>query len=188
MKEKLKEKLKINRAPAVAICGSSEITDPKVERISFELGFAVAEQGWTLVCGGKTGVMEAACRGVRCAVLEKGARGLAVGILPGGDFREANPYCDVVIPTGIGLARNSVVVRSGDAVVLVNGASGTLSEAAYAWQFGLPLVVMEDTGGWAEKLARMMRIDDRARSPLMRAGSAGEAVGLIKDVLVGPGG
>ncbi len=175
--------LKIGRAVAVALCGSAEIKDPEIERVSFELGCAVAEQGWTLVCGGKTGVMEAACRGVRCAVSRKGSRGLAVGILPGGDFREANPYCDVVIPTGIGLARNSVVVRSGDVVVVVNGASGTLSEAAYAWQFGLPIVLMEETGGWAEKLAGMLRIDDRDRPPLMRAGSAEEAVNLIKDVL-----
>jgi len=168
-----------NTPPAVAVCGSSIIKDPSVERISFEVGFEIASRGWILVCGGMGGVMEAACRGVRSAREEKGASGLAVGILPGQEFKSANPYCDVVIPTGLGLARNVVVVKSGNAVIIINGSSGTLSEASFAWQYGLPLVVMETTGGWAEKLAAMVKIDERERAPILKAVTAEDAVALI---------
>lgn len=168
-----------NTPPAVAVCGSSIIKDPSVERISFEVGFEIASKGWTLVCGGMGGVMEAACRGVRRAREEKGATGLAVGILPTQDFRSANPYCDVVIPTGIGFARNALVVKSGGAVIVINGSAGTLSEASFAWQDGLPLVVMETTGGWAARLAAMGKIDDRERSPVLKAVTAEDAVALI---------
>ncbi len=169
-----------NTPPAVAVCGSSIINDPSVERISFEVGFGIASQGWTLVCGGMGGVMEAACRGVRKAREEKGATGLAVGILPTQEFSSANPYCDVVIPTGLGLARNVLVVKSAGAVVIINGASGTLSEASFAWQYGLPLVAMEKTGGWAARLAAMGKIDERERPPVFKAVTPEDAVSFIK--------
>jgi uncharacterized protein (TIGR00725 family) len=99
-----------------------------------ELGRQIAEAGAALVCGGRGGVMEAACRGARSA------GGLTVGILPGRDRREANPYVEVAIPTGLGEARNALVVRSADAVVAVGGAYGTLSEIAFALRAGTPMV------------------------------------------------
>lgn len=93
---------------------------------AYELGRLLAKEGWTLISGGKEGVMEAACRGAK----EQG--GLTVGILPGYDQKEANDYIDIKLPTGMGYARNVLVVRSSDVVIAVSGEYGTLSEIAFA--------------------------------------------------------
>jgi len=103
-------------------------------RIAQAVGAAVARAGAALVCGGLGGVMEAACRGAR------GAGGLTIGILPGTDRAAANAFVDVAVATGMGEARNAVVVRSADAVVAVGGEYGTLSEMALALQAGIPVV------------------------------------------------
>jgi len=90
-----------------------------------------------LVCGGLGGVMEAACRGAR------DAGGRTVGILPGADRSAANRFVDVAIPTGLGEARNALVVRSADALVAVGGGYGTLSEIALALKAGKPVVGLD---------------------------------------------
>lgn len=95
-----------------------------------EVGRLLAERGATLVCGGRGGAMEAACRGA------KEADGLTVGILPGADRSEANPFVDVVVPTGLGEARNALVVGAADAVIAIGGGYGTLSEIALALKAG----------------------------------------------------
>jgi uncharacterized protein (TIGR00725 family) len=87
-----------------------------------------------LICGGLGGVMEAACRGA------KQTGGTTVGILPGDDRSAANPYVDIVIPTGLGEARNAIVVRSADALIAIGGAYGTLSEIAFALKAGKRVV------------------------------------------------
>jgi uncharacterized protein (TIGR00725 family) len=97
-------------------------------------GAEVAAAGAVLVCGGLGGVMEAACRGARSR------RGMTVGLLPGLDRTEANGWVEVAIPTGLGEARNALVVRAADAVVAVGGAWGTLSEIALALKTGRPVV------------------------------------------------
>ncbi len=99
-----------------------------------ELGRLLAEAGVVVVSGGLGGVMEAACRGARSV------GGLTLGILPGRDRREANPHVEVAVPTGMGEARNALVVRAADAVVAVGGAYGTLSEIALALKTGKPVV------------------------------------------------
>ncbi len=98
------------------------------------VGRVLALGGATLVCGGRGGVMEAACRGARSA------GGLTVGILPGDDASAANPFVDVVIATGLGEARNAIVARAARAVVAIGGRYGTLSEIAFALKRGLPVV------------------------------------------------
>jgi uncharacterized protein (TIGR00725 family) len=87
-----------------------------------------------LVCGGRGGVMEAACRGAQ------EAGGVTVGILPGTDHSEANPYLDIPIVTGLGEARNAIVVRTADAVIAVSGGYGTLSEIGLAMKMGRPVI------------------------------------------------
>jgi uncharacterized protein (TIGR00725 family) len=99
-----------------------------------EVGRVLAQGGATLLCGGRGGVMQAACRGARSA------GGLTVGILPGDDPAEANPYVDVVISTGLGEARNAIVARAARAVVAIGGQYGTLSEIAFALKHGVPVV------------------------------------------------
>ena len=94
----------------------------------------MAEAGCGLVCGGLGGVMEAACRGAR----SRG--GLTVGLLPGLDRDDANGWVVVALPTGLGEARNALVVRAADAVVAIGGGWGTLSEIALALKTGVPVV------------------------------------------------
>ena len=94
------------------------------------VGRELARAGAVLVCGGLGGAMEAASRGAH------EAGGVAVGILPGTDRSAANPYLDVAIPTGLGEARNALVVRAADALVAVGGGYGTLSEIALALKAG----------------------------------------------------
>ena len=164
------------RAPAIAVCGQSRSVDPAVLELSRQLGAELARQGLTLVCGGMGGVMDAACRGAAEA-RRGGAGGLVVGIIPGAAAADANAWCDVVIPTGMGYARNFLVAMSGDAVILVGGGAGTLSEAALAWQFGKPIVALAASGGWAARLAGHA-VDERRGDVIASAADPAEAVRL----------
>jgi uncharacterized protein (TIGR00725 family) len=110
----------------VAVIGPGD--EPTVA--AAEVGRLLAEAGATLVCGGRGGAMEAACRGA------KEADGLTVGILPGADRTEANPFVDVVLPTGLGEARNALVVGAADVVIAIGGGYGTLAEIALALKAG----------------------------------------------------
>lgn len=117
----------------VAVIGSAS-TDAEIAALAEEVGREIARRGAVLVCGGRGGVMEAACRGA------KAAGGTTVGILPGADRREANAYVDIPVVTGMGEARNAIVVRSADAVIAVSGGHGTLSEIGLALKMGRPVV------------------------------------------------
>jgi hypothetical protein len=119
-------------APArIGVIGGSSC-NPRQSEIAYKVGQLIAQGGGILVCGGMGGVMEAACRGA----WENG--GITVGILPGGSAREGNRYLTVPVVTGMGYARNALVVMSSQAIVAVGGKYGTLSELAYASQFGVP--------------------------------------------------
>jgi uncharacterized protein (TIGR00725 family) len=170
------------RKRALAVCGSGHC-GPDVAALAQELGRLVVQQGWVLVCGGKGGVMEAACRGGQQARVE-GAGGLVLGIVPEARADAANPFCDVVIPTGMGYARNVMVVLSADVVVLVGGSSGTLSEAAFAWQFGKPLIALAPAGGWAGRLAGTA-IDERRQDTVLSAATPEQAVTLAQGLMPG---
>jgi uncharacterized protein (TIGR00725 family) len=99
-----------------------------------EVGRLLAQRGATVVCGGLGGVMEAACRGA------KSEGGLTIGILPGTSRRDANPYVDIPIVTGMREGRNVIVVSSAQSVIAVRGSFGTLSEIAHALKLGIPVV------------------------------------------------
>jgi uncharacterized protein (TIGR00725 family) len=99
-----------------------------------EVGRLLARRGVVVVCGGLGGVMEAACRGARAE------GGTALGILPGLDRGAANPHVSVAVATGLGEARNALVVRAADALIAVGGAYGTLSEIALALKTGKPVI------------------------------------------------
>ena len=172
----------ISSRPTVAVCGSSTIPQSGLENMAEEVGREIIRSGMNLVCGGMGGVMEAACRGAYKARQDGDGNGIIVGILPGRDKAEANAYCDVVVPTGIGLARNILVVQAAEAVILVHGGSGTLSEASFAWQLGLPVVALSTTGGWAEKLAGE-QLDRRREDRVLKARSPSEALALVRDEL-----
>jgi len=102
-----------------------------------EVGRLLARAGAVVVSGGLGGVMEAASRGA------KSAGGTTVGILPGCERSEANAWVDVAVPTGLGEARNALVVRAADVLIAIRGEYGTLSEIALALKTGKPVVGLE---------------------------------------------
>ncbi|HZO80297.1 MAG TPA: TIGR00725 family protein [Candidatus Binataceae bacterium] len=125
----------MERPPAIAVIGAGE-APAEVLDLAYRVGSEIGARGATLVCGGRGGVMEAAARGAR----ERGAH--TVGIIPGFDHREANEYVEFVVATGLGEARNAVVIGSADAVVALAGEGGTLSEIGFALKLGRPLVAL----------------------------------------------
>ncbi len=120
----------------VSVIGASE-GEPVVLKDAEEVGRRIAEGGAVLVCGGLTGVMEAASRGAA------EAGGTVVAVLPTLEPADANPYVTHAIATGIGHARNLAVVASGDAVIAVGGEWGTLSEIAFARKLERPVVSLD---------------------------------------------
>jgi hypothetical protein len=117
----------------VAVIGASHCSAEEAANAE-AVGRELAKRGAVVLCGGLGGVMEAVCRGV---VAEGG---LTVGILPGDNPQEANPYVKIPIATGLGYARNVIIVKSAQAVIAVGGSYGTLSEIAFAFQNGLPVI------------------------------------------------
>lgn len=115
----------VARRVQVAVCGPST-ADAATLAAAEEVGRLLAERAAAVVCGGYGGVMEAAARGARTA------GGTVVGILSGDDPAAANPHLDVIVPTGLGQARNTVIALSCDALIAVGGSWGTLSEVAHA--------------------------------------------------------
>ena len=117
----------------IAVVGGGQCSAEE-EKLAEAVGRGLARRGVILICGGLGGVMEAACKGA------KSERGTTIGILPGEDRSAANPYVDIPIVTGIGYARNLIVVKSAQAVIAIDGSYGTLSEIAYALQSGIPVI------------------------------------------------
>src|ERR687892_1576500 len=115
----------------ISVIGSSE-GSPEILRDAEAVGRGIAEGGAVLVCGGLTGVMEAASKGAA------EAGGTVVAVLPTLSPADANPYVSYAIATGTGHARNLSVVASGEAVIAVGGGGGTLSEIAYSPQLRRP--------------------------------------------------
>lgn len=123
----------IPRKIRIGVIGASK-ADAKHVELARQVGAEIARRAAVLVCGGLGGIMEAACRGA------KEAGGFTVGILPGRKAEQANPYVDLPIVTDIGYARNAVVVLTSQAVIAVSGRYGTLSEIAYALNYGIPVI------------------------------------------------
>lgn len=146
----------------VAVVGGGHADEAECD-VAARLGRALADAGAVVVCGGLGGVMEAACRGAR------DGGGISIGILPGSERAGANGYVDVAVPTGMGEARNMLVVRCADAMVAVGGEYGTLSEVALALQAGIPVIGL---GTW--ELAKAGRTVDA----VTRAGSPEEAADI----------
>ena len=120
----------------VSVIGGREC-NKEVECLAHELGKKLAKVVDIIISGGLSGTMAAVCKGF------KAKNRMIIGIIPGYDKQEANPYVDVVIPTGLGLARNVLVVKSADVIIALPGAAGTLSEIAYCLQFGLPVISLK---------------------------------------------
>ncbi|MEA1872503.1 MAG: TIGR00725 family protein [Chloroflexota bacterium] len=144
----------------ISVIGASSCS-PEEAKLAESVGELLAQQGAIVVCGGLGGVMEAVCRGAK----SKG--GLTIGILPGQDASMANPWVDIPVVTGLGEARNVVVVKSAQAVIAIGGGYGTLSEIAHALKSSIPVIGLNT---WS--LSRNGREDDS----IIRVQSAAEAV------------
>ena len=144
----------------IGVIGGSEVK-AQVAKLAEEVGREIARRGAVLICGGMGGVMQAACRGAT------EAGGLTVGILPGDNQREANPYVQIPIMTGIGYARNVAVVKSCQAIIAIDGSYGTLTEIGYALQSGIPVIGLNT---WS------LSIDDKADKKIIPAKNPKDAV------------
>ncbi|HMA46434.1 MAG TPA: TIGR00725 family protein, partial [Frankiaceae bacterium] len=151
------------RLRQVAVVGPGEASAGQ-EEVAYEVGARLARAGLLVVTGGLGGVMAAASRGA----VEAGGRTL--GLLPGTDPAAANPWVQAVVPTGLGQARNALVVGSAAALVAVGGGWGTLSEVALALRDGRPVV---GVGSWRP------RPPDGAPSPVVAAATAADAVAAL---------
>lgn len=145
----------------IAVCGPAEATERELA-LAQEIGRLLAESGAVLVCGGLGGVMDAAAEGV-----EK-AGGTSIGILPGATRAGASTHLSFVVPTGLGEARNALVVRAADVVIAVSGEYGTLSEIALALKMDKPVVGLDT---W-----HFTKADRETTDPVVRAASPEEAV------------
>jgi len=157
----------------ILIIGNNENgSTSQLEKVAYETGMEVAKSGAVLITGGLGGVMKAACRGA------KDGGGLTVGIIPQNDPSFANEYCDIIIPSGIGLARDFLTALSADGVIIIGGASGTLSETCAAYMHKKPIVAIKNTGGVAEKYADQY-LDHRQNVKIIGVDTPKEAVKVI---------
>ncbi len=141
----------------IAVIGGNKCS-PEEARNAEEVGRELAKRGAILICGGMGGVMEAACKGAQSA------GGITIGVLPRDDRRDANPYVQIPIVTGMGYARNAIIIKSSQAIIAIDGIYGTLSEIGHALQSGLPVIGLNT---WA--LARNGKPDNSiipARDPV----------------------
>jgi len=130
-----------NQKITVSVIGSHD-ANPRIDEIAYQVGQMIARQGAVLVCGGLDGVMAAAARGA------KEAGGLTIGLLPGTDKADANPYIDIALPSSFGYARNAMVACSADIIIALPGSHGTNSEICYGLVYNRPVI---DLGGWKVK-------------------------------------
>ncbi len=157
----------------IGVCGASCLDETNYQ-LAEQLGQEIAERHYILICGGLGGTMETVCKGAK----SKGR--FTIGILPGLNKKAANPYVDLKLTTGIGEARNFVLVSSADGIITVSGGAGTLSEIAFAWRLKKPVVALSPSGGWSQKLANT-RIDESRDDKIYSAISPKNAVNqLIK--------
>jgi uncharacterized protein (TIGR00725 family) len=123
----------------VSVIGAGE-AGPDLLADAEAVGRELARAGAIVVCGGRGGVMEAACRGARSR------QGRTLGILPGDDREAANGWVEIAVATGLGELRNGLVVRASDALIAIGGGHGTLSEVGFALKLGRPVIGL---GTWA---------------------------------------
>lgn len=166
----------------MAVIGSGGALPPEIADMARELGRLAVDAGFRIVTGGLSGVMAASSEGARSA--ERYTEGSVVGVLPSYDRTTANPWVDIVIPSGLQLGRNTLVVAMADVVVAVAGGAGTLSEIALAWQLQRPVIALVESGGWAAELGGRP-LDGRHDEPIATARSAAEAVALASSMISG---
>jgi len=149
---------------------------PDHEKIAYAIGYEVAKSDCVLITGGLGGVMRAASHGAH------DANGLTVGIIPQNDASFANEFCDVVIPSGMGLTRDFLTALSADGVIIVGGGSGTLSEMCAAYMHSKPIIAIRNTGGTADRFIDGY-VDQRKNTKIIGVDSPKDAVKKILELI-----
>jgi uncharacterized protein (TIGR00725 family) len=148
----------------IAVIGG-EGASPEDDRNAYEVGREIGRRGHVLVCGGHGGVMREACRGAR------EAGGHTIGILPEDHPRNANEFVEFPIATGLGFARNTIIARCADALVAIGGRYGTLSEIAFAFIAGKPVVGL---GSWK------LTLPTGEEAPVVQVENAADAIDVCE--------
>jgi uncharacterized protein (TIGR00725 family) len=161
------------RKPQIAVIGyNKDRSTDQSRNIAFEVGVEIARSGSVLICGGLGGVMESACMGA------KEYNGVTVGIIPQEEFSFANEFCDIVICTGIGFARDFIVATSCDGIIAIGGGVGTLIELGVGYMIKKIMVAVSGSGGIAEMYGGKF-LDERNRVPIIVAKDAYSAVQIV---------
>lgn len=162
----------------ISICGS-DLDDEKLSdyalNVAEQVGRIAAKLGFVLLCGGRGGIMEAACKGA------KQENGITIGILPYSK-EEANKYIDIAIPTTIGNIRNFLVANSGDVVIAIGGRWGTLNEISFSMIYNKPLILIKGTGGCVDEIITGY-IMQNIESEYYVVNSAEEAINKAVEIL-----
>ena len=143
-----------------------------------QLGVQLAAKDRTIVCGGHGGFMEAVCKGIKQSPYT--FNGQTIGILPEDNSDNANPYIDLTIPTGTGIARNILIVQTADIIIAAGGGAGTLSEIAFAWQLDKKVLCVTLFEGWAKELAGR-NLDSRKSGLLIPVNNMDEILNHINN-------
>lgn len=160
------------RPMQITVIGDSEADEAKY-RFAEELGKRLAEEGCTVITGGRGGVMEAVNKGAAQA------GGISVGILPSNQLTDANKYCSIVIPTGVGHARNVFTALAADAIVTIGGGAGTLTEISFGWIHHKPIFAFPQFEGWSGKIAGAP-MDDKYDGRVTPVGSIDDLISEIR--------
>jgi uncharacterized protein (TIGR00725 family) len=188
-----------SRKKIIAIIGTSSASE-KVIQVAEQLGTLLIENGYRIISGGLSGIMEAVSKGARKSEMHQD--GDIIGILPGFSKFDANKFVDIAIPTGFGYARNLIIVNAADVVVAIAGGSGTLSEIAFAWQFQKPIIGLDfkpersiidkinalssgdfkKSVGWSSIIGGL-KLDETRTDTIYSAANPEEVIKLIKKIL-----
>ena len=153
--------------PVIGVVGSA-LPQGRGYELARQVGYNLARSGAIVLCGGLAGVMEAAARGAH----EGG--GISVGLLPGADPSQANPYLTVVLPTDMGHARNALIARAALGLIAVQGGLGTLSEIALGLKMGKPVVGLD----CPHELPGLIKAEDPSRAVELTLSKLGSALPL----------
>lgn len=158
--------------------GDTDPITPAATEAAEEVGRLIAKRGGILISGGRRGIMESVSKGAN------EAGGIVVALLPSLSKSEANPYVTIPIATGLGEIRNHLTIRASDAIIMISGSTGTLMEATVSYS-RKPLIVLEGTGGWSDRLKETLydgrHFNLRHSAEVMFAKTPAEAVDLAFD-------